>query len=97
MIQLILEEEKNQNNLLPLPFLVQIIRSQDGAVHDFFSNYLSTSFEAYMKTKEEFDRRFKGFLEMTASAPQMWEKFIPGAELMKDVLTGGTSAQRKKR
>ncbi len=96
LIQLILEEEKNQNNLLPLPFLVQIIRSQDGAVHDFFSNYLSTSFDAYLKTKEEFDRRFKGFLEMTASAPQLWEKFIPGAEMVKEVLTGGATTKRKK-
>jgi polyhydroxyalkanoate synthesis repressor PhaR len=95
LIQLILEEEKNQNNLLPLPFLMQIIRSQDGAVHDFFSNYLSASFDAYLKTKEEFDRRFKGFLEMTASAPQLWEKFIPGAEMVKDVLTGG--GEKKKR
>ena len=84
MCWLILEEEKNQNNILPLPFLFQLIRSKDGAVHDFFSNYLSSSFDAYLKTKEEFDRRFKGWLEMSANAPQMWEKFIPGAEVVKD-------------
>lgn len=84
LVQLILEEEKNQNNILPLPFLFQLIRSKDGAVHDFFSNYLSSSFDAYLKTKEEFDRRFKGWLEMSANAPQMWEKFIPGAEAVKD-------------
>ena len=95
LIQLILEEEKNQNNLLPLPFLIQIIRSQDGAVHDFFSNYLSTSFDAYLKTKEEFDRLFKCFLEMTASAPQLWEKFIPGAEMVKEVLTGAAAKKKK--
>ena len=84
LVQLILEEEKNQNHILPLPFLFQLIRSRDGQVHEFFSNYLSTSFEAYLKTKEEFDRRFKGWLEMTASAPQMWGKFIPGADTMKE-------------
>ena len=84
LVQLILEEEKNQNNILPLPFLFQLIRSKDGQVHEFFSHYLSTSFEAYLKTKEEFDRRFKGWLEMTASAPQIWEKFIPGADTLKE-------------
>src|ERR1043165_6327064 len=83
-MQVILEEEKNQKNLLPLPFLFQLIRSQEGAAQDFFRNYLSSSFEAYLKTKEEFDKRFRGMLEMTANAPQMWEKFIPGAEAMKD-------------
>ncbi len=85
LMQVILEEEKNQKNILPLPFLFQLIRSQDGAVHDFFSNYLASSFEAYLKTKEEFDRRFKGWLEMSASAPQMWEKFIPGEDTIKEL------------
>jgi len=84
LVQVILEEEKNQRNLLPLPFLFQLIRSQEGAVHDFFTNYLSSSFEAYLKTKEEFDKRFRGWLEMSASAPQIWEKFVPGADAIKD-------------
>lgn len=86
LMQVILEEEKNEKNILPLPFLFQLIRSKEGAVHDFFSNYLASSFEAYLKTKEEFDRRFKGWLEMTATAPQMWEKFIPGEDTIKELL-----------
>jgi polyhydroxyalkanoate synthesis repressor PhaR len=84
LVQVILEEEKNQRNLLPLPFLFQLIRSQEGAVHDFFTNYLSSSFEAYLKTKEEFDKRFRSWLEMSASAPQIWEKFVPGADAIKE-------------
>lgn len=89
LIQVILEEEKNQKPLLPLPFLFQLIRSQESAAQDFFTNYLSTSFEAYLKTKEEFDRRFRGWLEMTASAPQIWEQFIPGAETMREIFNKG--------
>lgn len=84
LIQVILEEEKNQKNILPLQFLFQLIRSQEGAAHDFFRNYLSSSFDAYLKTKEEFDKRFRGWLEMSANAPQIWEKFVPGAEAIKD-------------
>ncbi len=86
LIQAILEEEKNQKNLLPLSFLFQILRSREDAVQDFFKNYLTASFEAYLKTKEEFDRRFRGFLQMGASAPQMWEQFIPGAEALRNIL-----------
>ncbi len=86
LIQAILEEEKNQKNLLPLTFLFQILRSREDSVQDFFKNYLSASFEAYLKTKEEFDRRFRNFLGMGASAPQMWEQLIPGAEALKNIL-----------
>ncbi len=96
LVQLILEEEKNAKSILPLPFLFQLIRSREGQVQEFFSNYLATSFDAYLKTKEEFDRRFKGWLEMTASAPQMWEKLIPGADMMKEFWGIGKKDDGKK-
>jgi len=89
LIQVILEEEKSRNSILPAEFLLQLIRSQEQSMHDFFQNYLSASFDAYMKTKQEFDRRFKGWLEMSSSAPQMWEKFIPGAEAVREFWTAG--------
>ncbi len=79
-----LEEEKSKNSILPAEFLFQLIRSQEESMHDFFQNYLSASFDAYLKTRQEFDRRFKGWLEMSSSAPQMWEKFIPGAEAVRE-------------
>src|SRR5205085_8530555 len=84
LMQDILEEEKNHKNLLPVQFLFLLIRSQEEATQDFFKNYLASSFEAYLKTKEEFDRRFRGLLEMSASAPQLLEKFIPGVDAMKE-------------
>jgi polyhydroxyalkanoate synthesis repressor PhaR len=83
LMQVILEEEKNQS-VLPVSFLLQLIRSQETSVQDFFKNYLSSSFEAYLKSKEEFDRRFRGFLEMGSSSPQLWEKLVPGAEAVKE-------------
>jgi polyhydroxyalkanoate synthesis repressor PhaR len=95
LLQIILEEEKSTTNLLPIPFLYQILRSREDAVQDFFKNYLSASFSAYMKTKEEFDKRFKSFLEMGASAPQIWEKFLPGAEAVKDIFRAGKKKEEK--
>lgn len=96
LMQVILEEEKNQKSLLPLPFLFQLIRSREEAAQDFFKNYLASSFEAYLKTKEEFDRRFRGLLEMGASAPQFWEKFIPGADAMKEFWSSGKKEDEEK-
>ena len=88
LIQVILEEEKNNKTVLPTEFLFQLLRSREGSMQDFFKNHLAASFNAYMKTKEEFDNRFRTMLEMATAAPQMWEKLIPGAEVMREVLTG---------
>ena len=88
LIQVILEDEKNNKTVLPTEFLFQLLRSREESVQDFFKNHLSTSFNAYLKTKEEFDNRFRTMLEMATSAPQMWEKLIPGAEVMKEIFTG---------
>lgn len=88
LIQLILEEEKNNHNILPTPFLFQLLRSNEESLQDFFKNHLTTSLAAYMKTKEEFDKRFRSVLEMTIPNAQTWEKLIPGAEMMRGLLSG---------
>lgn len=88
LIQLILEEEKNNKTVLPTQFLFQLLRVREESMQDFFKNHLSASFDAYLRTKEEFDKRFRSVLEMAVSAPQMWEKLIPGADLVREVLTG---------
>ena len=61
------------------------------------SNYLTSSFEAYMKTREEFDRRFRSFLEMGAQAPQMWEKLLPGADVMREMWGLNKKDEEKKK
>jgi polyhydroxyalkanoate synthesis repressor PhaR len=94
LMQVILEEEKNQS-VLPVSFLFQVIRSRESAVQDFFKNYLTSSFEAYLKTKEEFDRRFRGFLQM-GSAPELWEKLVPGADAVKEFWGLGKKEEEKK-
>ncbi|MGH9801647.1 MAG: polyhydroxyalkanoate synthesis regulator DNA-binding domain-containing protein [Blastocatellia bacterium] len=94
LMQAILEEEKNQS-LLPLPFLFQILRSREDSIQDFLKNHLSASFDAYLKTKEEFDRRFRSFLELGATAPQMWEQLVPGAEALRSFFTAPKKDQPK--
>src|SRR5262249_13867699 len=53
VIQVMLEEEKSKNSILPAEFLFQLIRSLEQSIHDFFQNYLSASFDAYLKTRQE--------------------------------------------
>ena len=96
LIQVILEEEKNKKTILPTEFLFQLLRSREESVQDFFKNHLAASFNAYLKTKEEFDNRFRSLLEMAVAAPQMWEKLIPGAEVMREMLTGKKKDEEEK-
>lgn len=88
LIQMILEEEKNDQSVLPTEFLFQVLRSRNDSMQDFFRNHLSASFDAYMKTKEQFDNQFRSVLEMAFSAPQTLEKLIPGAEVVREVFSG---------
>ena len=96
LIQLILEEEKNKKTILPTEFLFQLLRSREESMQDFIKNHLAASFNAYLKTKEEFDNRFRTMLEMATAAPQMWEKLIPGAEVMREILTGRKKEDEEK-
>jgi polyhydroxyalkanoate synthesis repressor PhaR len=95
LIQVILDEEKNNQTVLPTEFLFQILRTREESVQDFFKNHLAASFNAYLKTKEEFDNRFRTMLEMATQAPQMWEKLIPGAEVMREFWTGKKKADEE--
>src|ERR1044072_9645115 len=47
LIQVILEEEKNDRSLLPTSFLYQLLRPREETAQDFFKNYLASSFAAY--------------------------------------------------
>lgn len=78
LLQIILDEGQS---LLPTPFLYQLIRTQEESLHEFFQNYLAASFDSYLKSKQEFDRRFRSWLDLGTNAPQMWENFfsMPGA------------------
>lgn len=96
LIQLILEEEKNKKTILPTEFLFQLLRSREESMQDFFKNHLATSFNAYLKTKEEFDNRFRSMLEMASSTPQIFEKLIPGAEVMREMLLGKKDSEEEK-
>ena len=96
LIQLILEEEKKDESVLPTDFLFQVLRSRNDSMQDFFRNHLSASFDAYMKTKEQFDNQFRSVLEMAFSAPKTIEKLVPGAEVVREMVSGEEKGKREK-
>jgi polyhydroxyalkanoate synthesis repressor PhaR len=64
LTQIILEEAKNHNTLLPVPLLHMIIRYGENVLHEFFENYLEQTINAYVAYKREADEQFKKWLEV---------------------------------
>lgn len=84
LIQMILEEEKSNHTILPTAFLLQLLQTREDSTQDFFKNHLAASFEAYLRTKEEFDKHFRKMLEMSMPPlpPNSWEHLNPVSDWM---------------
>ena len=62
--QIILEEAKNKNILLPVPVLHLIIQYGDNVLGEFFEKYLQQMIQTYLAHKHAVDDQFKKWLEM---------------------------------
>lgn len=59
MTQIILEKEKEGENLLPVSFLYQVIRHSERSLMAFFDAYLTRSLDAYVSAQQEMEQRLK--------------------------------------
>ena len=64
LTQIILEQAKNRNTLLPVPLLHLIIRYGDNVLIDFFDNYLQQVIGSYLEYKQAMDSQFQRWLEL---------------------------------
>ncbi|MGD8251353.1 MAG: polyhydroxyalkanoate synthesis regulator DNA-binding domain-containing protein [Desulfobacterales bacterium] len=64
LTQVIMEEAKNKNALLPPPLLHLVIRYGDNLLVDFFENYLQQVLSAYLNYRSSVDRQFKEWLDI---------------------------------
>ncbi len=71
LTQIILEEAKHKNVLLPPPLLHTIIQYGDNVLVDFFDKYLQQTISTYLTYKSSVDDQFKKWLGMGMGMPQM--------------------------
>jgi len=76
LTQIILEEAKNKNALLPVPLLHMIIRYGENVLHEFFENYLEQTIKSYLAYKSKADEQFKKWLEVGMDLSQMAHKSL---------------------
>jgi polyhydroxyalkanoate synthesis repressor PhaR len=78
LTQIILEEAKNKNFLLPIPVLHLIIQYGDNILGDFFEKYLQQMITTYVAHKNAVDDQFKNWLELGLNYSTMAKKTMTG-------------------
>ena len=76
LTQIILDEAKNHNALLPAPLLHMIIRYGENVLHEFFENYLEQTINAYVTYKSRADEQFKKWLEVGKDLSEMSQQSL---------------------
>lgn len=64
LTQIVLEEAKNKNALLPVPMLHMIIRYGDNLLGEFFEKYFHQIFQNFITHKQAMDGQFQQWIEM---------------------------------
>jgi polyhydroxyalkanoate synthesis repressor PhaR len=64
LTQIVLEEAKNKNALLPVPMLHMIIRYGDNLLGEFFEKYFHQIFQHFITHKQAMDGQFQQWIEM---------------------------------
>ncbi len=64
LTQIILEEARKKNVLLPAPLLHIIIQYGDNMLADFFEKHLQQTIESYIAYKASVDEQFRRWLDM---------------------------------
>ena len=76
LTQIILEEAKNNNALLPVPLLHMIIRYGENVLQDFFQNYLEQTINSYLTYKSNADQQFRKWLEVGMDLSDMTQQSL---------------------
>ena len=64
LTQILLEQAKNKNTLLPVPLLHMIIRFGDNVLVDFFESHLQQVIGNYLEYKKNMDAQFRNWLDL---------------------------------
>lgn len=78
LTQIVLEEAKNKNFLLPIPMLHLIIQYGDNILGEFFEKYLQQMITTYVAHKNAVDEQFKKWLELGLDYSNMAQKTMSG-------------------
>ena len=97
LTQIVMEEARKKNALLPEPLLHLIIRYGDNVLSEFFEKYLQQTIGNYLTQKSAFDEQFRKMLDLGMDLSGMAQKTMemhPMKPFM-DLFTGDFAAKRE--
>jgi polyhydroxyalkanoate synthesis repressor PhaR len=74
LTEIILEEAKKKNALLPVSLLHLIIRYGDNLLGEFFQKYFYQTFQNYLSHKQAMDSQFQQWLDMGMNLSKMTQQ-----------------------
>ena len=74
LTQIVLEEARKKNALLPVPLLHMIIRYGDNVLVEFFDKYLEQIVRNYLEYKSSVDEQFRKWLDFGAGMSELTQK-----------------------
>ncbi len=77
LAQIIVEEAKNKNVLLPVPFLHLVIQYRQDELAEFFEKYLELTIKNYLLYKSAFDEHFRKSLSVSMDLASTARKTLP--------------------
>ncbi|MBW2612534.1 MAG: transcriptional regulator [Deltaproteobacteria bacterium] len=86
LTQVILEEARKKNILLPEPVLHLIIQHGDGALSEFFDKYLHKTIQNYLEYKKAFDDQFSKWLEVGTDMSKLMPDMMEGPAAMENFM-----------
>lgn len=95
LTQIVLEEARKKNVLLPAPLLHLMIRHGDHLLGEFFDKYLEQSLKNFLQYKSAADAQFAEWFKMGADVSEKTAGCMPGGNPLKsffDLLGGVQSA-----
>jgi len=88
LTQIILEEAKRMNILLPAPLLHTIIQYGDNALLEFFDKHLQQTINAYLAYKSSVDEQFKQWLGMGVDISRMTQDGMTKLNPLQSIFEG---------
>ncbi len=77
LTQIIMEEAKNKNSLLPVPLLHLIIEYGETVLSEFFELYLELTIKNCLSYKKAFDEQFRKWLDIGGDLSVIAQKNLP--------------------
>jgi len=95
LTQIILEEAKNKNFLLPVPLLHMIIQYGDNILGEFFERYLQQMVETYLAHKSAVDDQFNQWLGLGSDFSNLAQKTMAGLTPFQSIFDQFSSSSAK--